>query len=99
MNRNLLLCAALLSLTACAGISSTTLPAPPKPLACAAEALHACEPPEIEPEGATLGASEEVDALNRERWHRCIHQHNAAMDCFCVLYQAGVTASKPQGCE
>ena len=87
--RNLLLCAVLLSCSACAGISSNVLPPPPKPISCDAEALAPIEPPLIEPEAATLGDTEEVDTINRARWERLVHRHRAAQDCFRALERAG----------
>lgn len=63
---------------------------PPKPIDCDAQALQACEAPEIEPEGAPLAISEEVDEVNRHRWLRCILRHTAALACFAALRAEGV---------
>lgn len=85
-----LLCAVLLSCSGCATPSWNASPAPPKPIACSAEALARCEAPEIEAEDAPLGDSEEVDTVNRHRWERCVLRHNAALACFRALQDAGV---------
>lgn len=59
--------------------------------------MQACEAPEIEAEGAPLGDTEEVDAVNRGRWERCIHRHNAGAQCFDALRRNGVLRDEPRG--
>jgi hypothetical protein len=39
-----------------------------------------------------MGDAEEVDAINRPRWERCVLRHNAALACFGALRSAGVLA-------
>lgn len=51
-----------------------------------------CEAPLIEVEGAAMGEAEEIDAVNRERWVRCVARHYAALRCFDVLEAAGIVA-------
>jgi hypothetical protein len=86
----LLLCVALLTCNACATSSWNASDELPKPIDCDAAALEACEPPEHDPAEATLGASEEVDVVNRARWERCAIRHGAALRCFGALRKGGV---------
>jgi hypothetical protein len=65
-------------------------PEPPKPISCSAEALRACEAPLIEPDNATMADAEEVDAINRARWERCVLRQRAALACFRALREVGV---------
>lgn len=86
----LALCA-LLSLSACDKRNVRASEPPPKPVACAPEALQACPPP-IDAIPATLGESDIIDADDAGRWERCVVQHNAALDCFRVLRDRGYLA-------
>ena len=88
----LLVCVALTSLSGCAANNSKLLDSLPDPIACDANARRRCEFPAIEPEGAPLGETEEIDAINRERWRRCALRHNAAMACFDALEREGFVA-------
>ena len=77
-------------MSACAALNSNPSAELPKPIDCDAEALKRCEAPEIEHHDASLEDTEEVDAINRHRWLRCIYRHNAAVGCFEVLRGEGV---------
>lgn len=60
--------------------------------------MRRCEALEIEHEGATLGDTEEVDAINRGRVERCYLRHAAARACFCALAAKGVLEAPLGGC-
>lgn len=65
----------------------TRLPDPPK-IECAAIAREPCDPP-TKVAGGTLGETETDDVQNRAAWHVCILKHNAALNCFKKLEEAG----------
>lgn len=84
--RSLLCCVALLSCNACATRGTPAYQPPP---ACPASVMQRCEPALADPPNPTLGDSEEVDAINGERWLRCIERDRGKWACLCALERAG----------
>lgn len=83
-----LLCVALLI---CSGCATRGMPAYQPPPACPSQVMERCEAALADPPSPTLGDSEEVDAVNGERWLRCIERDRGKYACLCALERAGYT--------
>lgn len=60
----------------------------PPEVECKSEARKACEAP-ANLTGGPLGKTEVDDIQDRAAWLVCIMRHNAALDCFDKLEEAG----------
>lgn len=66
---------------------SVRLSDPPQ-IDCRAIAREKCDPP-VGLDGGPLGVTEVDDVKNRAAWHACVLRHNAALECFDKLEEAG----------